>query len=85
MTVPTSYDLYTPRKCDATGQIISAKDHSSVQINIAKVDASGRAIPGAYETVILGGKVRHGSEADDSMNRICQQRNLIANVWSAIH
>ena len=30
-------DLYVPRKCSATGRIIKAKDHSSVQISIAKV------------------------------------------------
>ena len=30
-------DLYVPRKCSATGRIIKAKDHSSVQIAVAKV------------------------------------------------
>ena len=30
-------DLYVPRKCSATGRIIKAKDHSSVQISVAKV------------------------------------------------
>lgn len=35
-------DLYIPRKCSATGRILKAKDHGSVQLNIADVDAQGR-------------------------------------------
>ena len=30
-------DLYIPRKCSATNRLISAQDHSSVQIDIAEV------------------------------------------------
>ncbi|KAA1077099.1 40S ribosomal protein S21 [Puccinia graminis f. sp. tritici] len=30
-------DLYVPRKCAATNRLITAKDHSSVQINVAEV------------------------------------------------
>ena len=30
-------DLYIPRKCAATNKIITAKDKSSVQLNIAEV------------------------------------------------
>ena len=31
-------DLYIPRKCSATNRLITAKDHASVQIDIAEVD-----------------------------------------------
>ena len=34
-------DLYIPRKCSATNRLIQAKDHGSVQINIAHVDSQG--------------------------------------------
>ena len=34
-------DLYVPRKCSATNRLIQAKDHGSVQINIAHVDTQG--------------------------------------------
>eukprot|EP00960_Hanusia_phi_P053000 761782-Hanusia_phi.AAC.8 len=37
----TTVDLYVPRKCSATNRLIQAKDHGSVQINIAHVDANG--------------------------------------------
>jgi small subunit ribosomal protein S21e len=30
-------DTYLPRKCDFTDQIITSKDHSSIQISIADV------------------------------------------------
>ena len=35
-------DLYIPRKCSATGALIVASDHSSVQIEIADVDQNGK-------------------------------------------
>ena len=37
----TTVDLYIPRKCSATNRLIQAKDHGSVQINIAHVDSQG--------------------------------------------
>ena len=33
-------DLYIPRKCSATNRLITAKDHASVQIEIAQVSLS---------------------------------------------
>ena len=30
-------DLYIPRKCSATNRLITAKDHASVQIEVAQV------------------------------------------------
>ena len=30
-------DIYIPRKCSATNRLITAKDHASVQIEIAEV------------------------------------------------
>ncbi|KAF2968316.1 hypothetical protein GQX73_g5265 [Xylaria multiplex] len=39
-------DLYVPRKCSATGRLIKATDHASVQISVAKLDESGRQVPG---------------------------------------
>ena len=75
-------ELYVPRKCSATNRIIKADDHASVQINIAKVDEEGRAIPGEYVTYALCGNVRARGESDDSLNRLAQQDGLLKNVWS---
>ena len=35
-------DLYIPRKCSATNRLITAKDHASVQIEIAQVSTRHR-------------------------------------------
>ncbi|ODV93068.1 hypothetical protein PACTADRAFT_5387 [Pachysolen tannophilus NRRL Y-2460] len=75
-------ELYVPRKCSATNRIIKAKDHSSVQINIANVDENGQAIPGSHTTYALCGYIRSRGEADDSLNRLAQQDGLLKNVWS---
>ncbi|KXN82063.1 Alpha-ketoglutarate-dependent dioxygenase alkB [Leucoagaricus sp. SymC.cos] len=62
-------DLYVPRKCAATNRLITSKDHASVQINIADVDANGRALP-TSTTFALCGQVRSQGESDDSLNRL---------------
>ena len=66
-------DLYVPRKCAATGRIIEAKDHASVQIAVADVDANGRMIPGQSTIFPLSGFVRQLGEGDDSLNRLAQK------------
>ena len=38
-------DLYIPRKCSATNRLITAKDHASVQIEIAEVSSQALARP----------------------------------------
>ncbi|ODQ79803.1 hypothetical protein BABINDRAFT_62080 [Babjeviella inositovora NRRL Y-12698] len=75
-------ELYVPRKCSATNRIIKAKDHSSVQINVANVDAEGKAIPNSNVTYALCGYIRGRGEADDSLNRLAQNDGLLKNVWS---
>lgn len=63
-------DIYVPRKCAATGRLIEAKDHASVQIAVGDVDAEGKIIPGSNTTFALSGYVRNAGEADDSLNRL---------------
>ncbi|KAJ3161713.1 40S ribosomal protein S21 [Geranomyces michiganensis] len=74
-------DLYIPRKCSATGRLITAKDHASVQINIGDVDASGR-LTGTVETYALSGFVRSLGESDDSINRLATTDGYLKGVWS---
>jgi small subunit ribosomal protein S21e len=75
-------DLYTPRKCSATGRIISAKDHASVQINFAEVNEEGIA-NGNVVSFALSGYVRSMAEADDSLNLLAQNAGLLKNVRSS--
>ena len=56
----------------ATNRLITAKDHSSVQINIADVDAEGRST-NSFVTYALSGFVRKEAEGDDAINRLDQQ------------
>ncbi|KAJ3122908.1 cis-Golgi t-SNARE syntaxin [Nowakowskiella sp. JEL0407] len=74
-------DLYIPRKCSATGRLIPAKDHASVQITIADVDAQGH-LTGTTQTYALSGFVRALSEGDDSLNRLASQDGYLKNVWN---
>lgn len=62
-----------PRKCAATGRLIEAKDHASVQIAIADVDENGKIIPGQTTNIPIAGSIRHQGESDDSFNRLCQE------------
>lgn len=57
----------------ALNRLITAKDHSSVQINVADVDESGRAIPGQNTTFAFCGAVRSLAESDDSLNRVATE------------
>jgi small subunit ribosomal protein S21e len=74
--------LYIPRKCSATGRLIGAKDHASVQINIADIDANGVMIPGKCMTYALSGFVRSLAQGDDAINRLATQDGYLKNVWA---
>lgn len=50
--------------------VITAKDHASVQLNIAEVDDEGKMIPGKNVAYAFSGFVRREGEADDSLNRL---------------
>jgi small subunit ribosomal protein S21e len=50
-------------------RLITSKDHASVQIAIADVDAEGKALP-TSTTFALSGPVRAMGESDDSLNRL---------------
>jgi small subunit ribosomal protein S21e len=61
----------------ATGRLITAKDHASVQINIGHVDENGHVIPGQQTTYALCGFVRTRGESDDSLNRLATEDHLL--------
>lgn len=56
----------------ATNRLITAKDHASVQLNVADVNAEGRTT-GSFATYALCGFVRRNAEADDSINRLATE------------
>ncbi|KAL0482259.1 ribosomal protein S21 [Acrasis kona] len=72
-------DLYIPRKCTATKNLIKAKDHSSVQINVGLVDASG-VYTGEFETVAFCGEIRENAKSDDAFNRYAINNGLMKDL-----
>ena len=74
-------DLYIPRKCSATGRLITAKDHAAVQLAVADVSATG-VMTGTSKSYAFSGFVRSLGQADDSLNRLCTQDGYLKNVYS---
>jgi small subunit ribosomal protein S21e len=68
-------DLYIPRKCSYTNRIITAKDHGSVQINVANVDPETGKYTGESEVITLAGYIRQKSEGDMAFTTIVKERD----------
>jgi hypothetical protein len=51
-------------------RLITAQDHASIQIQVADVDADGKAIKGQATTIAICGRIRAQGDSDDSINRI---------------
>ena len=77
-TAGEKVELYVPRKCSASTRIIGAKDHASVQINIALVDGSTGRFNGQYTTYAICGAIREMGEADDSLLRLAKDDNIVS-------
>ncbi|RKP01691.1 hypothetical protein CXG81DRAFT_11658 [Caulochytrium protostelioides] len=74
-------DLYIPRKCSATGRLIKAKDHASIQINVGHVDEATGVLNGECTTYAISGPPRSFAESDSSLNRLAQNDGLLENVF----
>ncbi|CAI5648949.1 unnamed protein product [Oreochromis niloticus] len=77
-------DLYVPRKCSASNRIIGAKDHASIQINIAEVDKVTGRFNGQSKTYAICGPIRRMTvcvfqgESDDSILRLAKNDGVVA-------
>ncbi|KAF3860797.1 hypothetical protein F7725_001052 [Dissostichus mawsoni] len=71
-------DLYVPRKCSASNRIIGAKDHASIQINIAEVDKVTGRFNGQFKTYAICGAIRRMGESDDSILRLAKNDTMVA-------
>merc|ERR1711879_207178 len=71
-------DMYIPRKCSASNRIIAAKDHASIQINIAEVDETTGRMTGQNKTYAICGFIRKMGESDDSLVRLAKRDGVIA-------
>merc|ERR1711890_53413 len=62
------------RKCSASNRIIAAKDHASIQLNIADVDEKTGRMTGTTKTYAICGTIRRMGESDDCINRLAKKR-----------
>jgi small subunit ribosomal protein S21e len=68
-------DLYVPRKCNWTNRLVEAKDHSSVQINVANVDPVTGLATGDSTAYCLVGYIRMISEGDMALTALVQKND----------
>merc|ERR1711941_103851 len=68
-------DMYIPRKCSASNRIIAAKDHASIQMNIADVDPETGRMTGTWKTYAICGAIRRMGESDDYQQARQEGRN----------
>jgi len=68
-------DLYIPRKCSWTNRLIRAKDHGSVQINVANVDPVTGLFTGESTAYALAGYIRDKSEGDMAFTTLVESND----------
>ena len=69
-------DIYIPRKCSATNRLITAKDHASVQIEIAEVSSQLEPIRPSSQVDEIGLTVashKRDNIPDPIFERVCRQ------------
>ncbi|XP_046992248.1 40S ribosomal protein S21 [Schistocerca americana] len=71
-------DLYRPRKCSASNRIIHAKDHASIQINIADVDPATGRMTDTTKMYAICGAIRRMGESDDCIARLAKKDGILA-------
>ncbi|MBZ3888780.1 40S ribosomal protein S21 [Sciurus carolinensis] len=71
-------DLYVPRKCSASNRIIGAKDHASIQMNVAEVDKVTRRFNRQFKTYAICGAIRRIGESDDSILRLAKADGIVS-------
>lgn len=62
----------------ASNRIIAAKDHASIQLNIADVDEKTGRMTGTSKTYAICGTIRRMGESDDCLNRLAKKDGIIA-------
>ncbi|XP_043853382.1 40S ribosomal protein S21-like [Dromiciops gliroides] len=58
-------DLYMLWKCSSSNRIIGAKDHVSIQMNMAEADKVTGRFKGQFKTYAICGAIRRMGESDN--------------------
>uniref|UniRef100_A0A8C7NLD9 40S ribosomal protein S21 n=1 Tax=Oncorhynchus mykiss TaxID=8022 RepID=A0A8C7NLD9_ONCMY len=70
--------IYFYSRPSASNRIIGAKDHASIQINIAEVDKVTGRFTGQFKTYAICGAIRRMGEADDSLLRLAKTDSIVS-------
>ena len=72
----TSSELYIPRKCSATSQIIGPSDKSSVQIVVPRVDSDGKVISGSEDVFAISGFLRTKGRSEWEIEKLLRAKGI---------
>ena len=76
-------DLYVLRKCSASNRIIAAKDHASIQMNVAAVDRTTGRFNGQFKTYGIFVAIRRMGKSDDSILWLAKADGIVSkNFWA---
>ncbi|XP_043835481.1 40S ribosomal protein S21-like [Dromiciops gliroides] len=70
-------DLYVPRKFSASNRITGAKDHTSIQMNMAEVDKVTGRFNGQFKIYAICGAIRKMGESDDSILQLAKNNVIV--------
>ena len=65
-------------RSSTSNRIIGAKDHASIQINIADVDSETGRMTGTFHTYAICGSIRRMGESDDCLNRLAKADGILS-------
>ncbi|XP_057646365.1 40S ribosomal protein S21-like [Chionomys nivalis] len=71
-------NLYVLRKCSASNPILGAKDHASIQMNVAEVDRVTGQFKGQFKIYAICGAISWMGESDDSIPRLAQGDGIVS-------
>ncbi|XP_060231471.1 small ribosomal subunit protein eS21-like [Meriones unguiculatus] len=71
-------DLPVPWKCSSSNRIIGAKDHASIQLNVAEVDKVTGQLNGQYKTYAICRAIRWIGESDDCVLRLAKADEIVS-------
>nr|XP_025870851.1 40S ribosomal protein S21 [Vulpes vulpes] len=67
-----------PPRSSASNRIIGAKDHASIQMNVAEVDKVTGRFNGQFKTYAICGAIRRMGESDDSILRLAKADGIVS-------
>nr|XP_048299939.1 40S ribosomal protein S21-like [Myodes glareolus] len=71
-------DLYVQWKCSASNCIAGAKDHASIQMNVAEVDRVTGRLNGQFKTYAICGAISRMGESDGPFLRLAKTDGTVS-------